>query len=131
MSRETGFYMDATDFTKTFNKFAKETVPDLAAQAQFKLGALVIRYALKRVPKVPREIGDLQASHVIEVDEEKLILTVGFNKEYAAKLHEAPETWNWTLPGSGPKYLESKLVMYRNDFVKFVTELIGKGFSHA
>lgn len=131
MSPQTGFYMDTSKFVKSFNKFVTKTVPAAAAQAEFKVGSLIVKYALTKTPKVPREIGDLQASSVISVNKQTLTLTVGFNKIYAARLHEAPSNWNWSLPGSGPKYLETKLVMYKDDFIKFMAKLIGESFSNA
>lgn len=67
------------------------------------------------------------------------LVTAGFNKEYAARWHEISEDnistkdklgrvysghWpiRWTWPGAGPKFLESKLYMYKKDYL----EIIGK-----
>jgi hypothetical protein len=38
-----------------------------------------------------------------------IVVLVGFNTPYAARLHEHPE-FKFTEPGSGGKYLESKLI---------------------
>lgn len=119
---------NATSFITGFKKFTQKTIPDVAGKGLFQTGWMIIRYANTKKPFTPREIGDLQSSGRVEPHPIKLELIVGFNKEYAAKWHEiSPQKEkkvNWTLPGSGRKYLESKLNMYRNDFIKFLAEFI-------
>jgi len=112
MPTKTGFTMDFKDFNKGFKLIIEKTVPDLAQAGLFKAGALLIRDAIMEEPKAPHLKGHLWRSQKIEKLEEgdKIIgVQVGFDVPYAARLHEAPNNWNWTLDGSGPKYLEAKM----------------------
>jgi len=119
---------NATSFLGGFKRFCNIKMPMAVEKAQFQTGWMVIRYANTKQPYTPREIGDLQSSGRVEVTPGKLEVIVGFNKEYAAKLHEMPKARkvNWTLPGSGRKYLETKLYHYKSDFMKFMAEIISK-----
>lgn len=121
---------NSTGFVNGFKKFANKTVPDMGNKALFQAGWMVIRYANEKMPYTPMDKKDLRSSGRVEVDPLKLEVIVGFNKEYAAKWHEISAKKaadvNWTLPGSGRKYLSSKLNTYRNDFIKFITEFIAK-----
>lgn len=121
---------NATSFIRGFKKQCKVTVPNVARKALFQTGWMIIRYANTKKPYTPTDKKDLRSSGRVEVDPRKLELIVGFNKEYAAKWHEispakAAKT-AWTLPGSGRKYLSSKLSMYKNDFMKFMAQFINK-----
>jgi hypothetical protein len=119
---------DSSNFLGGFKKFCNKTIPDVATKGLFQTGWMVIRYANTKKPKTPRDKSDLQSSGRVEVHPVKLEITVGFNKEYAAKLHEMPKARkvNWTLPGSGRKYLETKLYHYNKDFNDFMGGFISK-----
>lgn len=121
---------NATNFIRGFKTFCSKTVPDVARKGLMQTGWMVIRYANTKKPYTPTDKKDLRSSGRVEVDPWKLELVVGFNKEYAAKWHEiSPKKAakvSWTLPGSGRKYLSSKLSMYKNDFMKFMAEFINK-----
>ena len=129
LGKGSGFFMDYSLFQTSFAKYAKTTFKQKAKKGAFKAGSMIIQDALKEEPKVPREIGDLQASHVVKPDNNPLSLkvTIGFNKEYAAKLHEAPDNWNWTLPGSGPKYLSTPLSVNKEKYAAFIAMLMRTG----
>jgi len=120
------FTLDATKFLKDFSQYAKFKYPEIVRQSMYKTGWFIIQLALKKKPYVPREIGDLQSSGDVVVETKGLELWVGFNKAYAAAMHEGKESWNWTLPGSGPKYLESKLSMFKDDIIEFMADLVNK-----
>lgn len=121
---------NATNFIGGFKKFASKKVPDVAGKSLYQTGWMVIRYANTKKPYTPTDKKDLRSSGRVEVNPMKLELIVGFNKEYAAKWHEiSPKKAakvSWTLPGSGRKYLSSKLSMYKNDFMKFMAQFINK-----
>jgi hypothetical protein len=134
--KTTGMYFDVSQFIPSFKKIAGVTIPKKAKNGLFKVGGMVIKDCLNEEPKVPREIGDLQASGVIVPHPWEIEITVGFNKDYAAKQHEAPDKkWNpkgsaetnWTTPGTGPKYLETKLVRHKEKYFKFTAEMIKSG----
>lgn len=46
----------------------------------------------------------------------KPVATIGFNTQYAAAMHERGP-YDYTEPGSGRKYLESKLTMFRDKYL--------------
>ena len=127
---------NASSFLGGFKRFCNIKMPMAVEKAQFQTGWMVIRYANTKKPYTPREIGDLQSSGRVEVVPSAKTLgsvvasdvIVGFNKEYAAKWHEVPKArkTKWTLPGSGRKYLETKLYHYKSDFMKFMAEIISK-----
>jgi len=129
MTNQTGFYMDMNQFSRRFKSIVEKDIPDKAEKASFDVGWLILRDAKNKIPKAPRDIGDLHASGAVHpLGWGKLGAVLGFNKDYAAKWHELPQARadkvNWSLPGSGPKYLESKLSMYKNDYIRFIAQKI-------
>lgn len=120
-------YLDYSLFKASFTKIVTKTIPDKAGKAEFAVGAMIIKDAILIKPMVPRDIGDLQASGEIHPDNNPLALSVivGFNKEYAAKWHESVgKNINWSLVGSGAKYLESKLAMFKDKYMRFFASFI-------
>jgi hypothetical protein len=138
IAKRSGLFMDTKIFGNSFTRYAGKTLKTKAKKGAFKAGSMIIADCLKEEPKVPRLISDLQASHVVKPDPNplKLQVIIGFNKEYAAKMHEMPDkTWNpkegkqtiWTLPGSGPKYMTTKLVRYKDKYIAFIAMLLRTG----
>ena len=138
LTKGSGMFMQTDMFNSTFMKYAKVTLPRRAKKGAFKAGSMIIQDALKEEPKVPREIGDLQASHVVKPDPNPLTLkiTIGFNKEYAARMHEMPDKkWNpkegkqtkWTTDGTGPKYLSTPLAVNKEKYIAFIAMLLRTG----
>ena len=122
--------MDFKSFNKGFTRIIEKTVPDLAQAGLFKAGALLIRDAIMEEPKAPHLTGHLWRNQKIEKLEEgnKLIgVAVGFDVPYAARLHEAPNNWNWTLDGSGPKFLEAKMATNPNKYIEPAAKHIREG----
>jgi len=134
MSEETGMYMDTKEFAKDLLKITEKEIPGDIIKAYWELGWLIIGDAIKIEPTVPMKSSDLRGSGKVVVDEKKLEMKSGFNMIYAHRLHEAPdsrfnptegeEDWNWTTSGSGPKYLESKIAMFKNKYIKFIADRI-------
>jgi hypothetical protein len=127
LAKKSGLFMDTSMFKSSFVKHATKTLKTRAKKGAFMVGSMIIRDCLMEKPKVPRKIGDLQASHVVKAHPTSLIVTIGFNKDYAAKMHEAPDTWNFTLPDSGPKYMSTKLVRNKEKYAAFIAELMKAG----
>lgn len=129
MMRKGCISYNASSFLAGFRMITSKVIPDVAGKALFQTGWMIIRYANTKKPMTPRDIGDLRGSGRVEPDPQKLEVTVGFDKEYAAKWHELSSEEerhiSWTTPGSGRKYLEAKLSMYKNDFIRFAAEYIG------
>jgi len=124
-----GYSMDLSKFAKDFTRITQKTIPDKAGDASFKVAAMIINDAIKKIPKAPFDVGDLRASQFINlIPTQKLGVELGFNIEYAAKWHELDKSKEkdiaWTTPGSGRKYLSSKLSMFKNKYIKFLASLI-------
>lgn len=108
------------------------TVPDELAKGLFTAGNEVLRDAREVEPRAPREIGDLWGSgRVGEISTRNEIkVEVGFNIEYAARWHELSadedKRINWTLPGSGRKYLSSKLTMFKDKYMKIIADYLSR-----
>jgi hypothetical protein len=100
--------------------------PTAAMQTAGQVAVQVINDCIMQGPTVPMKTGNLRSSGTFEVIQgdswRSVKFYVGFNTPYAAKVHEWPVTKNWTTPGSGPKYLESKLVMYKEQYLKVWTQ---------
>jgi len=126
---KTGYSMDLSKFAKDFTRITQKTIPDKAGDASFKVALMIIGDAIKVIPKVPADKKDLRASQFIELlPTQKLGVRLGFNIEYAAKWHELDKAKadkiSWTTPGSGRKYLSSKLSMFKNKYMEFLASLI-------
>jgi len=121
--------MDLSKFAKDFTRITSKTIPDKAGKASFKVASMIINDAIKIPPKVPADKKDLRASQFIELlPTQKLGVRLGFNIEYAAKWHELDQSKekdiSWTEPGSGRKFLSSKLSMFKNKYIEFLASLI-------
>ena len=116
------FKLDAGDFLKKTGDLLQK-LPPMGDRALLKLGDKVRRDANNIEPRTPHLEGQLRSVVVIEILEQG-IAVVWFQMPYAAKWHEAtnPEP-NWSEAGVGPKYLESKLVRFKDDYAKFLATL--------
>ena len=126
-----GMTIDPTDFEKGFKALTEKALPETISKGLFKAGSQLIIDAIEEQPYVPFDEGHLRGSGKVtkaEVSEAAVEVNAGFNKEYAARWHElTPEEdakINWTLKGSGRKYLESKMLRYKDDYMKIVAKHI-------
>ena len=122
---KTGMIFDSKDFDIKLPRVINKEIPEAAANAFFKMAGMVIRDAILEEPRVPkaRPGGALWRSQQIEkprIEHGEISIELGFNIEYAAYVHEAPSNLNWTLAGSGPKFLEAKLIKNKE---KYMAEL--------
>lgn len=128
--KTTGFYLDTSEFILDFHKLVKDQIPGWGSQGVKIACAEIIRDTMRDEPTVPKLSGHLRRSGVIEepyLTPKEIRIVVGFNTEYAARIHEAPESWNWSLPGSGPKFLEKKLLKHGQKYFNIVVSHIKKG----
>jgi len=126
MNKKTGLYMDFSEFNKGFEKYLKKHKVESAAALE-KVAAFVLADAVNEQPTVPKKTGTLRRSQAVskaQIERKGISIVFGFNTEYAARLHEAPSNWNWSEPGSGPKYLQSKLEKNMKKYMKQVAEEI-------
>jgi len=129
---ESGYYIDTTDFDKKFNNLMKNAIPEYGEEGAFKAMEALLLDAVEKPPQVPREIGDLQGSKVIErVKREggESSIVGGFNIAYARRHHEVePGTFNYTLTKGasqpGPKFLESKMAQFKEKYAWIIAETI-------
>jgi len=130
-----GFSLDISDFAKGFDRLAKAWYRDLE-KALFRAGSELIHDSNKEEPKTPVKEGHLKGSVKIEAhvtNPGETTVFAGFSIEYAAQVHERvghgqgvldemtgggtyATPASWTEPGSGPKFLESKLMRHRQKY---------------
>jgi hypothetical protein len=126
MAEETGFTIDFSDFEKKFTQIVKSAIPSAGARGLQKSAAFLLRDAILETPTVPKITGNLRRTQ--QINKPTLIpniaIEAGFAAEYAAKVHEMPDTNNFTEPGSGPKYLEKKLIQHKEKYMKKVADHI-------
>ncbi len=126
-----GCTIDMKDFDRGFKKLVESAAPDDIRNGLFKAGNELLRDAIYERPYAPFDEGHLRGSARTEPPKETgggSEMTVGFNIEYAARWHElSPEEdkrINWTLPGSGRKYLESKMTRYAKKYLEIIGEFL-------
>jgi len=122
--------VDFSDFEKGFAKVVKKC-PEEGARGLFKAGNQLLIDAKEEPPYCPYDDGILRRSGQVnkaEVKRNEVSVVVGFNKEYAARWHELTPAEdskiNWSLPGSGRKYLESKMVKFKDQYMEIVADYI-------
>ncbi len=77
---------------------------------------------------VPQDKGELKDSQFIDVNVTKgdITATIGYDKDkslgYAMFVHEMPEEYNYTTPGTGPKFLERPFFALLPNFFKSVSK---------
>lgn len=140
MAKATGFTIDTRDFDIKFANVTGKKIPSAAARGLFQTAALVIRDSIVESPQVPKSRGvtkeggrrgqgpgHLRRSQKIEQPKQRhgeVSVELGFNTDYAAAVHEMPESTIWSTPGTGPKYLESKLLKNKERYMKNVADNI-------
>lgn len=138
MPKRTGFSLDTKDFDIKFPIVTDRKIPRAAARGFQKTGAMVIRDSIREEPMVPKSRGvtkeggrrgqgpgHLRRSQKIErpkIERGEISIEVGFDADYAAVVHEMgvkpAKAINWTLPGTGAKYLEAKLIKNKEEYMK-------------
>lgn len=127
MANKSGLSFNFTNFNKGFTKIVMNTIPKLAEEGLFIAGARLIKDAIMQEPRAPHLTGHLWRNQLIKAikDDRQIIgVSAGFNVPYAARLHEAPNNWAWTLKGSGPKFLESKLAVNKDNYMELAANHI-------
>ena len=126
-----GFSVDFSDFEREFKAVTEHAIPEEAAKGMFKAGNALLHDAIYEKPYAPFDEGHLRGSARAEeakVEKDKITGLAGFIIVYAARWHELSPAEdsriNWSLPGSGRKYLEIKLMMNKNKYMFIVAEHI-------
>lgn len=118
--KRTGIRVEAGAFIDDLDKMDKKTKV-MGLPVTKKVGAFIIKDAITKKPMAPKKEGTMIRSQSIETAKDMAgldSLLVGFDTAYAARLHEAPNNWDWSLTGSGPKFLEAKINQFGNEYIK-------------
>jgi hypothetical protein len=125
--------IDFTDFDKGFKTLVEKSVPPEIDKALFRAGNELLHDAIYVMPYAPFREGHLRGSARTERPAdapEGTGVLAGFNIVYAARWHELTPAEdsriNWTLPGSGCKYLEMKIPMFRDKYIRIIGDYLGK-----
>jgi len=124
-----GIFLDTRPFLKEFQKITMQTIPDLARKGLFNAAAELLNDSDRVEPKTPLKEGHLKGSKKIEISVGmgETVILAGFNIDYASYVHEMVKKHAWTEPGSGPKFLESKLLMFKNKYIAIAGETVARG----
>jgi len=83
------------------------------------------------IPKTPKKWGTLKRSGVVRTPQKKkdgYSIIVEYTAPYAAQLHEneGGRYKNWTEPGSGPKFLQTKLELFINKYYSIIGKALAR-----
>ena len=120
---KTGMTFDTKDFDIKFPRVINKEIPEAATNTFPRVAGMVLRDAILEEPKAPHKTGHLKRSQVIEqpkIEHGEISIEQGFDVEYAGVVHEMPSNVNWSMAGSGPKFLEAKLIRNKE---KYMAEL--------
>jgi len=112
--------IDTKDFDIKFPKVTGKDIPEALAKAAYAVAGMIIRDAIMEEPRVPHLTGNLWRSQKIErprIEKGEITIELGFDAEYAAAVHEMPSNVDWTMEGSGPKFLESKVIKNKEKYM--------------
>ena len=127
---KTEFTLDFRDFNKKFTDIIQRAAPKSVQIGLREAGQELKLDADNIPPRTPHKEGFLRGSG--KVSEINIIgksaeVTVSYDKPYARRWHEAePGTVKWSEPDVGPKYLESKMVRFKNKYMDIVAAVIRK-----
>lgn len=133
MSRETGIYLDTTDFDQKFKQIVTAGIPGDSQKGLFNAMNELLNDSITKPPQAPKDIGDLWGSVAgtvkVETKYKKLSVQGGFNIKYAHRHHEvAPGTYKYTITKGasqpGPKFMQSKMAQYGKKYMEIVAETI-------
>lgn len=128
--------LDFKKFNKGITQMTRNVDKELREKAMFQAGNELLRDAIRVIPKAPFDEGHLRASARTskpKVGGGKAEIAAGFNIVYAARWHELTPAEdariNWTLPGSGRKYLETKLWMFKDKYMAIIGKVLGRAIN--
>lgn len=82
------------------------------------------------IPRTPKDIGNLRdATQVVPASPGDLVAKVTNDSIYAAYQHEGGPGWNYTEPGTGPKFLEGPAVENQDEIMGIVAATIRRSLS--
>lgn len=115
------FTIDFKKFNADMKKFFETQAPEELEKGLFKAASEMLHDADKVEPKTPFEKGDLKGAKHYEPKNNKKEISIeaGYNLIYAAYQHEKEKTAKseYNLPGSGPKFLQRKMIMFKDKYI--------------
>jgi hypothetical protein len=69
---------------------------------------------------VPHDQGNLIGTSFARVNRRTHVATVGYTADYAAYVHEMPRTFNYTKPGTGPKFLQRSIADNKTQILNII-----------
>lgn len=131
---KTGMTLNTKDFDIKFPRVCNKEIPQAAAQGSYFVAGMVIHDAILEEPRAPHKTGNLWRSQKIEepqIRAGEVSIELGFDADYAAAVHEMPAPYkDPSMEGSGPKFLEAKLIKNKEKYVaKIATNIKRKGGS--
>lgn len=138
MAERQVFQFDTTEFASSLKRLVQQVEPQATGRGLFAAGNALLRDAIKIAPQAPKEVGDLWGSARVtkaEILGDQASVEAGFNIEYAARWHEVSPTKpiNWTTDkgasSPGPKYLESKMNMFREKYMVIVGNFLARALA--
>jgi len=133
VKRETGFYLDTSDFDKKLDKLDKKIIPDATRRGLVDAMNELLRDSIEKPPQAPKEIGELWGSiaGTVKAFIKRSVMSVigGFNKIYARRHHEAePGEFKYTTDKGatqpGPKFMQSKMIQFKEKYFWIISETI-------
>lgn len=133
MTKETGMYLDTSEFDREFEQLVKNAIPDDARKGLFNAMSELLSDSITKPPQAPKEMGDLWGAiaDTVSVETKRKILTAkgGFNIVYARRHHEVPPgTFEYTTDKGasqpGPKFMQSKMAQFGKKYMGIVAETI-------
>jgi hypothetical protein len=99
------------------------TIKTVTGQRLFACGLLVKNRSVKITPI---KTGNLRGSSYVVLDETepRPFAEIGYTANYAAYVHEMPAEYNYTMKGTGPKFLERALNDSRKEIVAYLSKKI-------
>ena len=125
---KTEFTLDFSDFNKKFADIVQRAAPESTKIGLKEAGQALKLDADNIPPRTPHKEGFLRGSgKVSEVNivGKSLEVAVSYDKPYARRWHEVePGTIKWSESGVGPKYLESKMIKFKNKYMNIIAAVI-------
>lgn len=118
---KSGMTFNTKDFDIKFAKVCDKAIPKAAAdQMHYRVAGMVLRDSILEEPRAPHLTGNLWRSQKIEkpqILKGEVTIELGFDADYAAFVHEMPAYKTPSMVGSGPKFLEAKLIKNKEKYM--------------
>lgn len=112
---------------------AAEDTPGLVRRARIEAAEDLLAKALPRTPLSAKRYpsdpvpGELRASGYVDHETHPDASEVGFSAEHALPVHQMPEDYDFTTPGTGPKFLEGPFLENRDRYVEIIKDAAREG----